>query len=74
MAKTTPRGNDVVDGLAIGAASHGLGAAALSSQPLKFAAAIVSMTLTGLWTVLLLTLPRVKATLMKMALPAISLV
>lgn len=42
-------------GLSIGACSHGLGAASLSDDSVKFSAAIVSMTLTGLFTVLLLS-------------------
>eukprot|EP00596_Hydrurales_sp_CCMP1899_P005217 CAMPEP_0119034660 /NCGR_PEP_ID=MMETSP1177-20130426/1670_1 /TAXON_ID=2985 /ORGANISM="Ochromonas sp, Strain CCMP1899" /LENGTH=720 /DNA_ID=CAMNT_0006992265 /DNA_START=152 /DNA_END=2311 /DNA_ORIENTATION=+ len=36
-------------GLSMGASAHGLGTAAVSYDPVKFAAAVVSMTLTGLW-------------------------
>ena len=55
-------------GLAVGASAHGLGTAALASQsPLKFAAAVVSMSLTGVWTVALLAVPAVRAALLALA-------
>eukprot|EP01035_Chromulina_nebulosa_P017893 gene17893-23510_t len=43
-------------GLAMGAAAHGLGASSLANEPEKFSGAIVSMTLTGLFTVILLSI------------------
>ena len=42
-------------GLAVGASSHGIGTATLANEPLKFSASVVSMSLTGLWTVALLS-------------------
>ena len=47
-------------GLSVGASSHGIGTATLAKDPVKFSASIVSMTLTGLWTVLLLAVPRLR--------------
>jgi len=41
-------------GLSVGGAAHGLGAASVAYDPVKFASAVVSMTLTGFWTVLFL--------------------
>ena len=38
-------------GVAVGAGAHGLGTAALAHDPVKFASSVVSMTLTGLFTV-----------------------
>lgn len=52
--------DDITLGLAIGAASHGLGSASVSNEPTKFAASIVSMTLTGLFTVILLSFATVR--------------
>ncbi|KAJ1441522.1 LrgB-like family-domain-containing protein [Ochromonadaceae sp. CCMP2298] len=57
-------------GVSIGASAHGLGTAALTSHPYKFAAAVVSMTLTGLWTVALLSLPPARSVLTRLALGA----
>jgi putative effector of murein hydrolase len=54
-------------GLAMGASSHGIGSAALAHDPIKFTSAIVSMTLTGLWTVALLTNHSVRQGLIKIA-------
>ena len=45
----------LAQGLALGSAAHGLGATSVSKEPEKFSYAIVSMTLTGLFTVLLMT-------------------
>eukprot|EP00466_Bigelowiella_natans_P011794 jgi/Bigna1/58195/fgenesh1_pm.62_\ len=59
--------NDVTAGLAIGASAHGLGAASVSNQPVKFSAAALSMTLTGLWTVLILAVPLARDFLIRMA-------
>jgi putative effector of murein hydrolase len=55
-------------GVAVGAGSHGLGTAAVSYDPVKFASAVVSMTLTGLWTVTLLSSAPVREKLIKIAL------
>ena len=44
----------VSQGMAIGGAAHSLGASSLAYNPVKFSSAIVSMCLTGLWTVALL--------------------
>jgi putative effector of murein hydrolase len=55
-------------GLSMGASAHGLGTAAVSYDPVKFAAAVVSMTLTGLWTVVFLSLKPLKTKLVKLAL------
>ena len=41
-------------GIALGGAAHSLGASALVDNPVKFSSAIVSMCLTGFWTVALL--------------------
>jgi adenylate kinase len=57
-------------GLAIGAGAHGLGASAVATEPLKFASAIVSMCLTGFWTVLLLSVPSVNKGLRVLSLGA----
>lgn len=61
--------DEVSVGLAVGAAAHGLGAASVSTNALKFASAVVSFTLTGLWTVALLSIAPLRALLMKIALP-----
>lgn len=55
-------------GLSLGASAHGLGAASMSYDPVKFASAVVSMTLTGLWTVVFLSLMPIKTNLVKFAL------
>jgi putative effector of murein hydrolase len=55
-------------GLSMGASAHGLGTAAVSYDPVKFAAAVVSMTLTGLWTVVFLSVMPIKTKLVKLAL------
>jgi putative effector of murein hydrolase/putative effector of murein hydrolase LrgA (UPF0299 family) len=55
-------------GLSLGASAHGLGAASMSYDPVKFASAVVSMTLTGLWTVVFLSLVPIKTNLVKLAL------
>ena len=62
-----PAADAISSGLAIGAAAHGLGSAAVAREPLKFAAAIVSMCLTGVWTVGLLAVPAVRTGLVKVA-------
>ena len=41
-------------GLSVGASAHGIGTASVAYDPVKFAAAVISMTLTGFWTVALL--------------------
>ena len=68
--QTGPAADQVSVGLAMGAAAHGLGAAAVAGEPLKFASAIVSMSLTGVWTVALLAVPAVRAALLRLALGA----
>lgn len=55
-------------GLAIGAGAHGLGTAAVAEDPLKFASAVVSMSLTGIWTVALLAIPAFRTNLVKLTL------
>jgi putative effector of murein hydrolase len=55
-------------GVAVGAGAHGLGTAAVSYDPVKFASAVVSMTLTGLWTVTLLSYTPFREKLIKIAL------
>ena len=55
-------------GLAVGAGAHGLGAAAMASDPVRFASAVVSMTLTGLWTVALMSCSPILKWLMKISL------
>ena len=54
-------------GLSVGASAHGLGSAAVSYDAKKFSSAVVAMTLTGLWTVVLLTVPSVTSLLLKIA-------
>jgi len=54
-------------GLSIGASAHGLGTAAVAYDPVKFAAAVVSMTLTGLWTVSMLSVTPLRNQLIKMS-------
>ena len=56
-------------GLSVGASSHGIGTATLSKDPVKFSASIISMTLTGLWTVVLLALPSFRNILVGIARP-----
>ena len=62
-------------GLSTGASSHGIGTASLVNEPKKFASSVVSMTLTGLWTVCFLAAPNIRAKLIDVAskkvLPAI---
>ena len=53
----------------MGASAHGLGTAALSYDPVKFAASVVSMTLTGVWTVAMLVHPGVRSHLLQLAKP-----
>ena len=55
-------------GLAVGAGAHGLGAAATAYDPVKFASAVVSMTLTGLWTVALMSYTPIRQWLVKLTL------
>ena len=55
-------------GLAVGAGAHGLGTAAMAHDPVKFASAVVSMTLTGLWTVAFLSSTQIRGKLIKMTL------
>jgi putative effector of murein hydrolase len=55
-------------GLAVGAGAHGLGAAATAYDPVKFASAVVSMTLTGLWTVALMSYTPIRQWLVKLSL------
>ena len=54
-------------GISIGASAHGLGAAAVSYDAEKFAAALVSMTLTGFWTICFLSTPFIRNRLVGMA-------
>lgn len=61
ILKNVMRVNDDVSiGLSIGASAHGLGAASVASEPAQFSAAIVSMTLTGLFTVILLSVEKLR--------------
>ena len=55
-------------GLAIGAGAHGLGTAAMAHDPVKFASAVVSMTLSGLWTVAFLSSTQIREKLIRMTL------
>lgn len=52
--------DDLQLGIAMGASAHGLGTAALVQEPSVFAIGVVSMTLTGLWTIMLLSKPQVR--------------
>ena len=54
-------------GLAMGASAHGLGTASLAHEPVRFAASVVSMTLTGLFTVVLLSIVPFKDLLVAIA-------
>merc|ERR1711968_208440 len=54
-------------GLSTGASSHGIGTASLVNEPKKFASSVVSMTLTGLWTVCFLANPNIRAKLIDVA-------
>lgn len=54
----------------MGASAHGLGSAAVSHDPKKFSSAVLAMTLTGLWTVLLLAVPSVRNRLVSLAVKA----
>lgn len=54
-------------GLSTGASSHGIGTASLVNEPKKFASSVVSMTLTGLWTVCFLASPNLRAKLIDIA-------
>ena len=56
---------DMSIGISIGASSHGLGTATLAKEPIKFASAVVSMSLTGLWTVALLAIPQIRNSIIK---------
>jgi putative effector of murein hydrolase len=55
-------------GLAVGAGAHGLGTAAMAHDPIKFASAVVSMTLTGLWTVCFMAHGPTRSKIMQLAL------
>lgn len=59
--------DDVSVGLAMGAGAHGLGTAVLIKSPVKFASSVVSMSLTGLWTVALLSLKPLRDIIIKIA-------
>ena len=54
-------------GLSMGSSAHGLGTAALSYDAKKFSASVVSMTLTGVWTVILLLLAPFREILVNLA-------
>ena len=54
-------------GLSMGSSAHGLGTAALSYDAKKFSASVVSMTLTGVWTVLFLLLAPFREALLQLA-------
>eukprot|EP01038_Epipyxis_sp_PR26KG_P009956 gene9956-13389_t len=54
-------------GLAVGSSAHGLGTSALAYDAQKFASAVVSMTLTGLWTVALISNNTIRKQLIKIA-------
>ena len=56
---------DISVGLSIGASAHGLGTAALTKSATKFSSAVVSMSLTGLWTVALLSIKPLQNLLLK---------
>jgi putative effector of murein hydrolase len=58
---------DLAVGLSMGASAHGVGTAAVADRPPQFAAAVVSMTLTGLWTVALLSHQGTRAALTALA-------
>eukprot|EP01036_Dinobryon_divergens_P028068 gene28068-36955_t len=58
----------VAIGLSLGSSAHGLGMAAVASNPIKFASAVVAMTLTGLWTVAILSVPSFRNNLVKLSL------
>jgi putative effector of murein hydrolase len=59
--------DDVSVGIATGAAAHSLGAASVVSNPVRFASAIVAMCLTGVWTVVLLSIPQTRVALLRLA-------
>lgn len=59
--------DNVSQGIAIGGASHSLGAAAVANNPIKFSSAIVSMCLTGIWTVVLLSQKPIRDLAMKIS-------
>lgn len=52
-------------GLSMGASAHGIGTAAIATNPVAFASSVVSMTLTGLWTVVLLSQEPIRSRLIK---------
>jgi len=52
-------------GLALGASAHGLGAASLSYDSSKFSAALVAMTLTGIWTIAALSCDPIRCCLLR---------
>ena len=54
-------------GLSMGASAHGIGTAALSLNPLQFASSVVSMTLTGLWTIILLSYKPLRSQLIRLS-------
>lgn len=56
---------DIAVGLSIGSSAHGLGTAALTKSATKFSSAVVSMSLTGLWTVALLSVEPLQKLLLK---------
>ena len=45
--------------------------AAVASNPIKFASAVVAMTLTGLWTVAILSVPSLRTQLVNLSLSRI---
>lgn len=59
--------DDITVGLAIGASAHGLGSASLVNEPIQFASSIVAMTLTGLFTIVLLSIKPLKHLLISIA-------
>ena|ERR1712146_394669 len=67
LSKNMKIENPVSQGIAMGSSSHSLGASAVVDHPVKFASAIVSMCLTGVWTVALLSIPAVRNGLLQIA-------
>ena len=54
-------------GLSMGSSAHGIGTAALSLNPIQFASSVVSMTLTGLWTIILLSYKPLRSQLIRIS-------
>jgi putative effector of murein hydrolase/putative effector of murein hydrolase LrgA (UPF0299 family) len=62
--------NDPISvGLSVGASSHGIGCSTLVHDDVKFASSVVSMSLTGLWTVFFMSNPILRNLLINIAKP-----